>query len=110
MQCPYCGGNAIEIEETYSAVGTWHWTLCCGIGWHLVANYELLKKLPPEMMEAALATDRLNRAKRAAKIRANSIAFMESVAAFKRDYPHLVKGGEQETIPIDFAALAARVS
>lgn len=110
MICPFCGGNAIEIEETHSAVGTWRWALCCGIGWHLVANYELLKKLPPEMMETALATDRLNRAKRVEKIRVNAIAFKEADAAFKRDYPHLVKGGEQEAIPFDIVALAARVS
>lgn len=108
MKCPYCGGDAIEIEETHSSVGTWRSTLCCGIDWQLVANHELLKKLPPEMMETALATDRLEQAKRAAKIKADAAAFKEWIEECDRRFPDLHKGGEQEVVPFDIVALADR--
>jgi len=108
MQCPFCGGNAIEIEETHSSIGTWRSTLCCGVDWQLVTNYDLLTKLPPEMIETALATDRLNRAKRVAKIEADAAAFKEWIEECDRRFPDFLKGGEQEATPFDIVALADR--
>ena len=61
--CPVCGGTPVLCKAISSLVeGTDCFSLCCGIGSHIIENWDVLKALPEIHQQIAIEQSRQERA------------------------------------------------